>query len=283
MQPTYKQMSKPRDIPFSQMQKISDSGIFIKHFSRAGKTTMKPHAHRDDYYIIILLTDGTATVDVDFETKALNTGDILIVSPWQVHNKPSGAEWQADGWLLAMSPDILSESEVCVIEGYSISPRPIKPCKNTVEDIDILCSMLERNTDTQNISISLASAIKNLVLASIITSEEETSGRYKAIVLKLKKLLDKNLNAEKRPAAYASMLNLSEVYLNEAVKHTTGLSVSAYIRNCAMMQAKRMFVNTSLSAKEIAQKLGYNDYAHFSKLFKKCAGKSPSEYRKNLK
>lgn len=261
-------MAKPRDIPFSQMQKISDSGIFIKHFSRTGKTTMKPHAHRDDYYIVVLLTDGSATVEVDFETKELNPGDILIVSPWQVHNKPSGAEWKADGWLLAMSPDILSESEIRTIEEYSISPLPIKPCKSTVEDIDILCSMLERYTGTQNISISLASAIKSLVLASIITSEVETSGRYKTIALKLRKLLDKNLNTEKRPAAYASMLNLSEVYLNEAVKHTTGLSVSVYIRNSAMMQAKRVLAHTSLSAKEIAHNLGYDDYAHFSKLFK---------------
>lgn len=265
------------------MQKISDSGIFIKHFCRTGKTTMKPHAHRDDYYMVVLLTEGSAAVEVDFETKELNPGDIMIVSPWQVHNKPSGAEWQADGWLLAMSPDILSESEIRTIEEYSISPRPIKPCKSTVEDIAILCSLLERYIDTQNISISLASAIKSLVLASIITSEGEASGRYKTIALKLRKLLDKNLNTEKRPAAYASMLNLSEVYLNEAVKHTSGLSVSVYIRNRAMMQAKRMLAHTSLSAKEIAHNLGYDDYAHFSKLFKKYTGKSPSEYRKNLK
>lgn len=45
--------------------------------------------------------------------------------------------------------------------------------------------------------------------------------------------------AEKRPAVYASMLNLSEVYLNEAVKGATGLSAGEYIRSRAVVQAKR--------------------------------------------
>ena len=79
------------------------------------------------------------------------------------------------------------------------------------------------------------------------------------------------------------MLNISEVYLNEAVKGATGLSVGAYIRNRSIIQARRQLAYTSMSVKEIAFALGYNDYAYFSKLFKKSVGKSPMEYRKNLK
>ena len=78
------------------------------------------------------------------------------------------------------------------------------------------------------------------------------------------------------------MLNISEVYLNEAVKGATGLSAGAYIRSLMMTQARRQLTCTSLSSKEIAYELGYDDYVYFSKLFKKHTGKSPSEYRKNL-
>lgn len=48
---------------------------------------MKPHAHRDDYYIIAIMTAGEADVDIDFERKTLHSGDLLIISPWQVHNQ----------------------------------------------------------------------------------------------------------------------------------------------------------------------------------------------------
>ncbi len=91
------------------------------------------------------------------------------------------------------------------------------------------------------------------------------------------------MSVTKSPAAYALMLNISEVYLNEAVKGATGLNVSTYIRNRLMIQAKRQLAYSSLASKEIAYNLGYEDYAYFSRLFKKSAGVSPSEYRKNLK
>lgn len=103
-----------------------------------------------------------------------------------------------------------------------------------------------------------------------------------AITLSFRKLLDKYLTQEKSPAAYASMLNISEVYLNEAVKGATGLSVGAYLRSRIVIEAKRMLIYTSKSAKEIAYSLGYNDYAYFSRLFRKHAGMSPSEFAKTL-
>lgn len=145
-----------------------------------------------------------------------------------------------------------------------------------------MCSMLERYDDA-DVSRALAAAVKSIVLSAMGTSGNSTSDRYKTITLRLRKLLDRHLTTEKSPAAYAVMLNISEVYLNEAVKESTGISVGSYIRNRVVVQAKRQLAYTAMSAKEIAYALGYDDYAYFSKLFKKSTGKSPAEFRRNLK
>lgn len=276
-------MSKPQSIPFSQMQKISASGVFVKRFGQSGRLPMKPYAHRDDYYILALLTEGNVAVEIDFERKELQAGDILIVSPWQVHNRPEGETWDADGWMLAFSPEMLTEQEARIIEEYSISPSPFSPDDTVTDDVVTLCSMMDRNKENNAVFGALAAAVKSIVLSTLNTDGTAVSGRYRAITLRLRKLLDRHLVVEKRPSAYASMMNISEVYLNEAVKGATGLSVGAYIRNMVMVRAKRQLAYTSLSAKEIAYALGYEDYAHFSKLFSKSIGMSPSEYRKNLK
>lgn len=276
-------MTKDKGLPFSRMQTISPSGVFLKHFSQYGDTEMRPYAHRDDYYIMVLLTKGSAALEVDFERIELNVGDILIVSPWQVHRKPSDDNWCADGWMLAISPELLSEDEIRVLDEYSISPHPLNPGENTVTDMVLLCSMFERNSADNNIAGALAAAIKSIVISVIGKSDNKISGRYMAITLEFRKLLDKHLSEEKSPAAYASMLNISEVYLNEAVKGAIGLSVGAYLRARVIVQAKRLLVYTSLSAKEIAYSLGYNDYAYFSRFFRKQVGVPPSEYAKNLK
>lgn len=276
-------MPRSKDLPFSEMQKISDSGIFVKRFDHFGKTPMKPYAHRDDYYMFGILTQGSAAIEIDFERIELKSGNILIVSPWQVHNKPAGEVWEADGWLLAFSAEMLSESEAGAIEEYSISPHPLNPGENILGDIVTLCSMLERYKESVNVSNALAVTVKNMVLSTLVAGDKDVVCRFRAITLKLSKLLDSHIAGEKSPSAYASMLNISEVYLNEAVKESVGLNVGAYIRARVILQAKRQLAYTSLSAKEIAYSLGYEDYAYFSKLFRKNVGKSPSDYRKNLK
>lgn len=276
-------MQKTHEIPFSQMHEISSSGVFVKHFSGFGKTKMKSYAHRDDYFIIVMLTEGTPNVEIDFERIELKTGDLLIISPWQIHKKPSGEEWNADGWMLAISPEMLSESEINTIEKYSVSPRPFNPGEKIFKEIETLCSMMERNEDNKVIATSLAASVKSFVLSALRTTDNDNTRRYKSITAKLRRLLDSHLHEEKSPAAYASMLNISEVYLNEAVKGATGLNVGSYIRGIVVAQAKRQLAYTSLSTTEIAWSLGYEDYAYFSKLFKKSVGKSPSEYRKNLR
>lgn len=276
-------MPKPKDIPFSSMKNISASGVFVKQFDRSRKTEMKDFAHRDDYYMVVFLTEGAAEVEVDFERKKLEAGNLLVVSPWQVHGRPSGEVWQCKGWLLAFAPEILSDVESRTIEDYAVSTVPLSPGMDVINDIEALCPILERNQENHSISTALASAVKSFVLSSLETYVKDTSGRYRTIVVKLRKLLDMHMSVTKSPAAYALMLNISEVYLNEAVKGATGLNVSTYIRNRLMIQAKRQLAYSSLASKEIAYNLGYEDYAYFSRLFKKSAGVSPSEYRKNLK
>jgi YesN/AraC family two-component response regulator len=47
-----------------------------------------------------------------------------------------------------------------------------------------------------------------------------------------------------------------------------------------MEKAKELLVKEELSVKEIANSVGYQDAYHFSKLFKKYTGNSPSDYIK---
>lgn len=265
------------------MHKISPTGVFLKHFVQYGKTEMRSYAHRDDYYMAVLLTDGSAALEVDFERISLKAGEILIVSPWQVHGKPADEQWCADGWMLAFTPEFLSEREARELDAYSISPHPLTPGEDMVNDIVTLCLMFERNIGYHKITGALANVIKSIVMSAIDKSDKGSADRYTAITLNFRQLLDKYLKQEKRPATYASMLSISEVYLNEAVKRTTGLSVGEYLRSRVIVEAKRLIAYTTMSAKEVAYSLGYEDYAYFSRFFKNHTGISPSEYAKNLK
>ncbi|CAM4168897.1 AraC family transcriptional regulator [Paenibacillus alkaliterrae] len=69
-------------------------------------------------------------------------------------------------------------------------------------------------------------------------------------------------------------------YLNRAFKQVTGQSISRYINAVRINQAKELIETTPLSIGEVGYLIGINDPYHFSKLFKKHAGLSPTQYFK---
>lgn len=81
---------------------------------------------------------------------------------------------------------------------------------------------------------------------------------------------------------YASRLNKSPKTLSNLFAlyhHQTPLQV---IQDRLVLEAKRLFYYTDKSAKEIAQELGFDDAAHFSRFFKNQLQVSPSEFKKAL-
>jgi AraC-like DNA-binding protein len=49
-----------------------------------------------------------------------------------------------------------------------------------------------------------------------------------------------------------------------------------------MLQAKRLLTNPNLTITEIAWQLNFTDNSYFTKFFRKIAGVSPEEFRKNI-
>ena len=74
-------------------------------------------------------------------------------------------------------------------------------------------------------------------------------------------------------------LNMTHNYLNENIKKYTGFPVSYWIKNEILLEAKRLLVYTTLSVKEIAHAIGYDDPAYLSKVFRIHEGISPKTFR----
>ena len=80
---------------------------------------------------------------------------------------------------------------------------------------------------------------------------------------------------------FADQLNLSANYFGDLIKNETGKSAQEYIQLNLIEIAKERVFDTSKSVSEIAYELGFKYPQHFSRLFKKCVGYSPNEYREH--
>ncbi|WP_248927477.1 response regulator [Paenibacillus hamazuiensis] len=88
----------------------------------------------------------------------------------------------------------------------------------------------------------------------------------------------KNLSANMTVNDYAKLVYLSGSYFANLFKKVTGVTVVQFVTAERMEQAKIMLIEGK-QVQEIAQALGYEDRPHFSELFKKHTGMTPSEFK----
>lgn len=69
----------------------------------------------------------------------------------------------------------------------------------------------------------------------------------------------------------------SSVY--DKIKAVTNMSVNEFIKTIRLKKAALLIRESNLSISEVAYRVGFKDTSHFTKVFKKQYGKSPTEYK----
>lgn len=78
----------------------------------------------------------------------------------------------------------------------------------------------------------------------------------------------------------AQQSHVSPNYLSYLFKKKTGYNLWDYVVKLRMEESRRLITSTDMRRYEIADKVGYESPEHFSKIFKKYYGVSPSELKK---
>lgn len=77
----------------------------------------------------------------------------------------------------------------------------------------------------------------------------------------------------------AKQLHVSSGHLSKVFREEIGDTFSRYLQDYRLSKAKDLLLTTNYKVYEIADWVGYNDVAHFSKSFKQSFGVSPNEFR----
>lgn len=245
----------------------------------------KPHRHQ--FYEILFFHSGNGIHDIDFNTHKARNRSIHFVAPDNVHlllrdNKSSGCSLL----FVASFPDagLLSQ-----LPFNSLMPA-LRP--DAVEYKRILALLGEIKTEYNSTEPDKFNMIKSMLqlLFSILLRNykreqpDSSSSDVRPEVLRqfiglLGRSFDKHMSVKQ----YAEILNVSDKYLIEICKQHTGKTPLKHIHEFTVSEAKKLLFNSSLSVKEIAYKLNFDDPANFTRYFKSVTGYSPVEYREGIR
>jgi AraC-like DNA-binding protein len=116
-------------------------------------------------------------------------------------------------------------------------------------------------------------------------SSEPEKTRKIAVVAKIKEYVNRNYNDSNiNTDAIADYVELSYNYVRLIFKEIDGISLSDYITQCRMTEAKRLLSQTDYPVRKVAELTGFpENNKHFYTIFKKNFGKTPEDYRNELK
>lgn len=78
-------------------------------------------------------------------------------------------------------------------------------------------------------------------------------------------------------------LSVSTSYFSTMFKNHTGVTFVEFLTRLRMNKARELLATTDKKNYEVAAAVGYDDPGYFRSIFKKTTGKSPSEYRKQMR
>jgi AraC family transcriptional regulator, transcriptional activator of pobA len=240
-------------------------------------------------YFIVLIESGTITYKLDLQEITLTNGQLLFAMPNQVFTPPTKAD------NLKYFKILFDENTLALLpQQFPFLANPLNsqtinfddPTRQRVtKNFEILNQIL--HIDNQSTDIEIVLAYLNSLLVELNITYFKNKEQINILNTNFSKFIEFKLVVEthltEQPSInmIAEKLALTTNSLYRIVKEFSGTSTKDFITNRLMIEAQRKLHYSNLSVKELAYELGFNDPDYFSRLFKKCTGKSVSEVLEN--
>ncbi len=274
---------------------IAKENLFFEIFVYSPLTVMTPvlesnfSPHRHNFYELLYLTGGKGEHIIDFKSYALTPPVLYFISPAQVHFWDLSEK--LEGYVFLFKEDFLVSS---LIDGGSkeisffqdMLDTPSFSLNPTHQGIltPVIQAMTEEYNRKEGAQQSVLQAFFHIFLVAIqrICGKSAPPSNQSSLLRQFKKQISSGINCNHDAKQYAAKLGVSVSHLRNTVRDQTGKSPSQLIRREVAMEAKRLLIHTNLSAAEISYSLGFEDPSYFGRYFKREAGVSPREFKRQM-
>jgi AraC-like DNA-binding protein len=131
--------------------------------------------------------------------------------------------------------------------------------------------------------LRIGSEILSLI-ATLLNHKQMQEGpdRYRKLTEKAKELMALNLYGSINLPNISNELGVCTSFLNKIFKTYTSMTPYQYYINIKIDEAKKLLEHGSITVKETAYRLGFEDQYYFSRLFKSKTGVAPKNWKNRI-
>lgn len=252
------------------------------------KNTHKFTYHCHDFVELSIVVSGQVPYHLEGKDYTLKKGDILISNPGFYHVERPKEDSKFSQLHIGINNFKLSKIRDNYIDNKGRGP--ILTLKKYESEILKCCDEIIKEEKSKKLGYPLV--LKSLVMKLLIllyrdieddSANEEVyhcsfeSTEKQNIVKSIMEYMSSNYMEDISLDKISKNMYLSPVYISKIFKEETGDSPINHLIKIRLAKAEQLLKEKSMPIKAVAQSVGYNDAYHFSKLFKKYYGISPSK------
>jgi AraC family transcriptional regulator len=215
-----------------------------------------------------------------------NTAGSLMVAPKGIQASVRAVRTESDvQWILELEPG----QSLDLLNGKKFEPTPQLNLRDpqAVRLVQLLQTEVENGFPTGNLFGETVGNSLILYLAQHYSTaapgQDQIRGGLPALRLKrVLEYIESNLSQDVHLGELAETAGLSEFHFAKLFKGSTGASPHQYILQRRLERAKELLRKPSMSLSEISLEAGFADQSHFTNVFRRFVGATPSKFRSSL-
>ncbi|MFF2910741.1 response regulator [Paenibacillus sp. NPDC057934] len=149
---------------------------------------------------------------------------------------------------------------------------------------DIQARQLFGDDESMEMSLHASRSVKDMIdwsrhIVSKATEYVRSVERSASVVDRAIGYVGQHLDKSLTRDDIAKHVYLNPDYLDRIFKKETGISVTEYVVQERMAVARRLLSNSNLPVYAVALQVGFTNFSHFARIFKKYTNRSPLEFR----
>ena len=250
---------------------------------------------RIDAFIIGVGTEGETSVSFNLHEFKLKKDSIFIFTPKNVLQVNSQQYFKAD--VIAISPDFMRRINIDIknmmplflkfVENpaLTLTPEESRSMRGMIAQIERETRGPETHFSFDIVSGLIAATIYKVgdimyhYLAEHPEGQNNSHNRAEEYFKQFTHLLGEHFREERSVGFYARQLCITPKYLTTLIKRISGQSVSEWIDNYVILEAKTLLKYSTMSIQEIAYYLNFPNQSFFGSYFKRNTGMSPAQYK----
>ncbi|MEM8585526.1 MAG: AraC family transcriptional regulator [Bacteroidota bacterium] len=261
----------------------------------------KQRPAKNNFFELVLIKEGSGTQCINYNLYNYQTGSLFLLPPLQCHSfqieeqtsfvfiKFTSAFFHVDARNAVSHSDWFREAAY-ILSNYNQLPGDIIQSDIDREHIYSLIDLILR--ENQNHQPNSAALIKSL-MASILeillrnikqslAYEMATIAEKDDRVARMLTYINEHIREPEllRVDQLAKNFLLSPTYLSEFFRKKVKMSLREYIIKAKLKLVEIRLLNSDYTLSEIADELSFTDVSHLSRTFKKYAGVSIREFKK---